>query len=255
VVDTNNQEEIKDTYQFIDQLEQNMKLNFFKDIFNKSKLCLSKLLIENAELFKAGFKEAVAKEQKEKLKQRLQQFDSNFKLLANDEIKKYIQYYLGCDSICPGCGSKCDKEEGHEGSHKSKRHVFQSFHGWHHDGSRLVITKICWETFMHQVIVSDKKYDTFKQYLDECQRGWLLDIESNYNDFVASKADEGQIHRIEMIRTWMNTRKAFVAKYDIVDQVDYKKQWKLFEDPDKMLKENFKPEWKDQFEIIIPEKS
>jgi hypothetical protein len=97
---------------------------------------------------------------------------------------------------------------------------------------------------MHPVIVSDKEYDTFKQYLKDHHKDWLLDIESNYNDFVASKADEGQIRRIEMMRTWMNTRKAFIAKYDIIDRDDYENKWKLFEEPGKMLQENFKPKWK-----------
>ena len=72
-----------------------------------------------------------------------------------------------------------------------------------------------------------KKYDSFEQYLEECHKDWLLDIESNYKDFVASKAVEGEKYRIEMIRTWMNTRKAFISKFDIIDRNDYKNNWKL----------------------------
>jgi hypothetical protein len=206
---------------------------------------LSNSSIENSELFKSGFKEAISHERGENLKIRLQKFTSDFKTKAKCEIKNYINYYLGCDSICPGCGSKCDKEQGHTDSHKSNKHVFKSFHGWRYIESNIVVTHICWEKFKDPVNVGEKKYDSFEEYLKECHKDWLSDIESNYNDFVASKATEGKKYRHEIIRTWMNTRKAFVSKYNIIDRDDYEIQWKALEDSERMLEENFKPKWSD----------
>ena len=70
VVDTRNQE-IRDTHQFIDQLELNMKLKFFEDILNKSKISISKSIIGNYELFKSGFKNAIGDEKNDKFKNRI----------------------------------------------------------------------------------------------------------------------------------------------------------------------------------------
>jgi hypothetical protein len=236
----------ENTHDFIDQLACVMQnFYFFSDILVKSKNSVVKTAITNVDSFKYAFKHTIEREREAIMEKVVSEFLFKFKKQLFNEVRDKLKYFIGCESVCPCCGSKCCLENNHEGNHKSTKHVFESFHGWRFNKTNLVVTHICWELFLNGVISKGEHFETCKEYLAKFHSRWIGDLEDNYNVYIKQKNDGFKKYEIEVIRIWMNTRKALIAKYQIVDRDKYDAQWLEFEDRERMLPIDFEPSWEE----------
>jgi hypothetical protein len=119
---------IKTIYQFVDFLKNKIKFgdtgfaNVFS-ILDEVKRKMINVDIKDINLFIEGFKNFIINK-KEDLKNDLKTMQEDFVKKAKKEVKEYVEIYLGCESVCPGCGSKCQNPKGHDDNHASNKHIF-----------------------------------------------------------------------------------------------------------------------------------
>lgn len=208
---------------------------------------------ESIEHFIKMFKEKIESMEKDDIK-----FSEKFRKDFNDRVSKELEnkvnFYLGCNSTCPGCGSKCHLEKDHIGDHQSNKHILKAFFDWKYTETNEPITEFCWEekTLYNSKHIDDddKEYKSSRDYLEQCHMNWLNDIEQNYKKYGRTFLylnEEARKYKNEVIKAWMNTRKPFIKScVDMIDKKSYANDWLCWIDNEKELKEDFVPKWKDQ---------
>jgi hypothetical protein len=151
LIDLNSEgdKKIKTVYQFVDLLKNKIKFDDteFANVFSILDEVKSKMInvdIKDINLFIEGFKNFIIKK-KEDLKNDLKTVQEDFVKKAKKEVKGYVEIYLGCESVCPGCGSKCLNPKGHDDDHASNKHLFDGFKGWGDKDTNNTTTYFCWE--------------------------------------------------------------------------------------------------------------
>ncbi|RMZ98090.1 Interferon-induced very large GTPase 1 [Brachionus plicatilis] len=205
--------------------------------------------IKDKDLFVLGFKESIGNFY-EKIEQKIDRFNKDLDTKCKDEIKEYIDVYLGCCSRCPCCGSKCENAKGHDGNHVSSFHILDSFFKWGEKKTNNVTTFFCWEEKKFkkvQIYRGEKKFDNCTIFLQTEHPDWLNDITENYNKYGKNPLNlENKKFSNQIIRAWMNTRKPLLKLYQRLEK-EYDSEWMLMEDENKMLKEDHIAEWNEHF--------
>ena len=245
----------KTVYQFVDLLKNKIKLDGTKyaNVFSILDQVKSKMInvdIKDINLFNEGFKNYVINKKKD-LNKDLETVQEDFVKKAKKEVKEYVEIYLGCESVCPGCGSKCQNSKGHDGSHASTKHLFDGFNGWGEKDTNNTTTYFCWEEkkFLKLKVYTGPQnsveYSSFKDYVNQKHQNWLYDIEDNYNKLGKNESSASVLKfKRETMKAWMNTRKPILEKYNRKD-LSYSVDWTSLQDNDKMLKLNHVAEWDD----------
>ena len=251
-----NSDQIKKTRDFLQILtkfvSESDNLNYFANLFQKLQNSITNLDIKNFDIFKNSFKVKI--NEKTGLDEQINVFKEEFYRKAHDKHKIYIDIYLGCNSTCPLCGSKCNLKKGHIGGHCSTKHIFMGFQGWKCIETNVVRTVFCWSEFIFKNsqiwIGEDKVYKNGEIYLTECHKDWLQNVNDNYLKFGHTPDFNDKV-----IKAWMNTRKPLIFKYrkvseengekKVIDRTDYENSWTNLEDVNSILPENFIPKWND----------
>ncbi len=199
--------------------------------------------IKNIDHFNLAFKGKVCN--------KILECQNNLKINA-DEIKNrakilnesFLKECIGCVSVCPGCGSKCNLQINHVGPHKSAKHILNGFVGWHYIHTKVVNIEYCWEKkfyFDSRIHSGDKVYENFERFLKEKYPDWLNDVKENYIKYSggANEVKNFADFNYFMKKSWMNVRLPIIKKYKLVDK-EYESDWLNLEDKQKKLQKNFK---------------
>ncbi|RNA40886.1 hypothetical protein BpHYR1_033599 [Brachionus plicatilis] len=206
--------------------------------------------ISDFQIFIIGFKQSIANFKNE-LNKKLDDFNGKLEMRCKSEIIDYIDNYIGCNSKCPCCGSKCQNAKGHQGNHRSQFHILDGFFKWMNNDTKQILTNFCWEKFINsKFYICDeeyKKYKNCKEFLLNEHPEWLFDIQENYDVYGKNASNSGNIRfRSQIMRAWMNTRKPLLKEYfinyKIVDK-KYDNEWLSLEDEENMLPEDHVPKW------------
>ncbi|CAF0742704.1 unnamed protein product [Brachionus calyciflorus] len=252
---SSNEMPIGSIYDFIDKIINDIAMSdddletSICDLLQNVKTKMIDIEIQDIQLFVDGFRKSISN-QNNALNEKLEKFKFDFNSNAKSEVKQYIEVFLGCNSTCPGCGSKCQNAKGHEGNHCSNKHIFDGFSGWYEIGTNNVVTRFCWEEtkYLKLKILTDNEtneYESFKIYLEQIHPNWLYDVTENYNKLgkIQENSETLKFKR-EVIKAWMNTRKALMRKRN---DKQYEQDWKDLEDEEKMLSSNHVAKWNDSF--------
>ena len=245
------------TYDFIEEIRKvatyysDLLLKFKDKTINFEILKYDEFEIGFLQAFKIEFEQGAVDEKNKKFKRELD-------LQAHLERIKQIRTFIGCDSICPGCGSKCNLQSGHDGNHKSSFHLFGSFNAWFYESKinpfkifslgnkKEPMTGFCWEKarYKNKVFIGNKEYKSLERYVQECHKDWAEDLYENYLKYEITEATDATLkYKNEVIRAWMNTRSVFLTMYDLKDKSDYGTKWKKLEEKNR-LPANFEVKWK-----------
>ena len=232
----------KTVHGFIDSIiDFHCQSELQKTVLIRIKPKIVDLEIVNFDYFKTSFKEASCRKIIEFQKKLIIRSDNIHK--AATLIQFNSKKLIGCVSTCPGCGSKCNLQANHTGSHKSFKHILNGFKGWNLVKSKIVCTEYCWETnfFLNPVNMHDKVYDTFQDYLKEMYPDWLDDIKENYIKYYGGSIDAKNFTDFNyfMKKSWMNARLPIIKRNKIVDK-EYASDWLSLVDEKRNLKKTFK---------------
>ncbi|RNA37335.1 hypothetical protein BpHYR1_012663, partial [Brachionus plicatilis] len=243
--------EISSCREFFEILEEEAKeKNKSLVLFFNEKDSIIGTNISDFKLFIIGFKESIAIFYNE-LNIKLEEFNNELDKRCKSEIIDYIDNYIGCNSKCPCCGSKCQNAKGHQGNHRSQFHILDGFFKWMNNDTKQILTNFCWEKFINsKFYIGDEEYKKYKnctEYLLNEHPEWLFDIQENYDEYGKNVSNSGNIRfRTQIMRAWMNTRKPLLREYfinyKIVDK-KYDNEWLSLEDAENMLPEDHVPKW------------
>jgi hypothetical protein len=223
---------------FLNSIIESVVESEIQNILNRTKIQMIDLEIKNIDHFKTSFKDTVCKKVSESINNMQINIDS-VKNVAQVYSKEILNKFIGCVSVCPGCGSKCHLQPGHVGSHRSNKHILNGFNGWHFVDSNVIVTEYCWEENFYlksKIQAADKIYDNFESYLKECHPDWLADIKHNNVVYSGGTINSKTFINFNyfMKKSWMNVRHAIIARHNLVDR-KYENDWLILEDKEKML--------------------
>lgn len=240
---------------FLDDLQELIKENFhnetFTDLLESAKLKMINNEFNDKKLFIDGFVNGV-NEEKKNIDARMRDYSRKFRNDVQEHVKKYVNIYLGCNAICPGCGSKCQNKKGHDGDHFSSKHIYDGFNGWSYIDSDVVTTFFCWEDKKYRelkVIAKNRsfEYENFQDYLRNKHPDWANDINENHKKYAGDNKENAESIKFkrDVQKAWMNIRKAILN-----DRVDrkYDESWLNLEESENMLCEDHKPDWEYSFD-------
>ncbi|CAF1281741.1 unnamed protein product [Didymodactylos carnosus] len=165
----------------------------------------------------------------------------NFHYEANHTCRTLIKGILGCQSKCPGCGTKCENNEENHQHHFSQHHLSMAFTGWNIGEEKLPNLKLCYQNWhIDKFIIRDKEFFPISTYYQEYAKDWFDDLnEKSKTGINHSK----EIPPQEQRRAWMAVRKKVVKRHGLNDYTSYDD--KRYPSTIQSLSSNFKVKWKD----------
>ncbi|RMZ95944.1 interferon-induced very large GTPase 1-like, partial [Brachionus plicatilis] len=152
--------------------------------------------ISNFAQFILSFKKSIGNFYNE-LNIKLEEFNNELDKRCKSEIIDYIDTYIGCNSRCPCCGSKCQNAKRHQGNHCSQFHILNGFYKYSNTDTKEIQTYFCWE---------EETFINSRFYLRDKHPDWLSDIQKNYAEYGKNPSNLGNIiFRNQIMRAWMNT--------------------------------------------------
>ncbi|RNA07481.1 interferon-induced very large GTPase 1-like [Brachionus plicatilis] len=259
-LDCNLSTEISSCKEFFKILEEDAKEKnkLLARLFNEKDSIIG-TNISDFKLFIIGFKESIANFYNE-LNIKLEEFNNELDKRCKSEIIDYIDNYIGCNSRCPCCGSKCQNAKGHQGNHRSQFHILDGFYKWISLKNE-IHTNFCWEekSFTRlEYIIGDKRYKNCVEFLTNEHPDWLSDIQENYDEYGKNPSNSRNIRfRNQIMRAWMNTRKPLLKEYNSmnrkIEDKKYDKEWLSLEDAENMLPGDHVPKWNEIFNNFFEE--
>ena len=197
---------------------------------------------------------------------------SNLKANAYAECKKRISSQLGCQSRCPGCGSKCSLPEPHEEElveqwhecqcepgkcnctrpesvrrivHGTSHHIAGAFSGTKLHEKNTPYFKLCYQNWMisGMYVSNDERVFPLKKYYNQHRPEWYNNLQEMSTTGSACKEDRPPP---EQRRAWMIVRHVLLARYTshgMVEQETYDE--KLYPTKVDALPANFEVKWND----------
>ncbi|CAF3404052.1 unnamed protein product [Rotaria sp. Silwood1] len=203
---------------------------------------------------------------------RVAKLKQDVKKKAYHGCKIRILRRLGCQSRCPGCGSKCGRPEPHDEEsveqwpecqcvpgkcncgrsqlqlfkvHGTPHHIAEAFFGRKHYKEHTPVLKLCYQQWMTSgmVLRNDEHVSPLRKYYNQYNPEWY----NNLHDLsTTGKASNEDIPPPEQRRAWMIVRHALVSLYahkGMVDEKHYDK--KLYPSNIDSLPKDFEPKWND----------
>jgi hypothetical protein len=157
----------KDVYEYIEAIVKYSKEKTeyceFTGLLTSAKNVIINVKIKDPDHFAASFKKEFTQKQTN-LDNESRKHIRELEEYSRKNSEWNIKTFIGCSSVCPGCGSKCNGRIGHPGQHKVNKHILNGFHNWRVEGTHIVVTDYCWDSafYLNKVIVDDKTYSSFK---------------------------------------------------------------------------------------------
>ncbi len=228
------------------------------------------LPIQNLSNFKQGFKTLL--NSIGNIHDHVAKLTQDVKENAYTGCKIRISRRLGCQSRCPGCGSKCSLPEPHDEElveqwheckcrprdcncdrpqpilikvHKTSHHVAEAFFGTRFHRKDTPALKLCYQNWMTIGIIlsNDEHVFPLKKYYNQYHPEWYNNLQELSTTGEACNDD---IPPSEQRRAWMIVRHVLVSRYahhGMVDETSYNK--KLYPSNVDALPRDFKPTWDD----------
>lgn len=228
------------------------------------------LPIQNLPNFKQGFKtilEATARIGDEVVK-----LISSIKQETYAGCKVRILRRLGCQSRCPGCGSKCSRPEPHEEEeveqwheckcetrkcvcdrpppekcnvHETAHHIAEAFHGRKYYKQHTPVLKLCYQHWTGSgMYLGDELIEPLKRYYSQYHPDWYNNLNALSTSGLACAEDHPPF---EQRRAWMIVRHALLAHYAHLGMVDVQEyNPKLYPLSIEALPADFEPQWSDK---------
>jgi hypothetical protein len=226
--------------------------------------------IQNLSNFKQGFKTLL--NSIGNIHDRVAELTRDVKENAYAGCKIRISRRLGCQSRCPGCGSKCSLPEPHEEElveqwhecqcapkkctcdrlkpqllqvHKTPHHVAEAFYGRKYHKQHTPALELCYQRWMAsgKYLSNDELVAPLKKYYNQYHPEWYNNLQELSTTGDACNED---VPPPEQRRAWMIVRRVLVSHYahqGMVDEKYYDK--KLYPSNVDALPEDFKLKWND----------
>jgi hypothetical protein len=228
------------------------------------------LPIQNLPNFKQGFKTLLAKIGN--IQDHVANLTQDVKENAYIGCKIRISRRLGCQSRCPGCGSKCSLPEPHDEElveqwhecqcpprkcacvqpqpvllkvHKSPHHIAEAFCGRRYHRIHTPVLKLCYQHWMTSgmYLSNDEHISPLKKFYNQYHPQWYNNLKELSTTGAACNED---IPPPEQRRAWMIVRHVLVSHYapkGMVDEIRYDR--KLYPSNVNALPKSFKLKWND----------
>ncbi len=228
------------------------------------------LPIQNLSNFKQGFKTLLAEIRN--IQDHVAKLTQDVKQNAYAGCKARISRRLGCQSRCPGCGSKCSLPEPHDEElveqwhecqcapekctchrpkpqllrvHKTSHHIAEAFYGRNYYKQHTPVLKLCYQHWMSSgmYLSNDELISPLKKFYNQYHPEWYNNLQELSTTGAACNEDNPPP---EQRRGWMIVRHVLVSHYahrGMVDETYYDK--KLYPSNVDALPKDFKPKWND----------
>ncbi|CAF1188812.1 unnamed protein product [Adineta steineri] len=164
-----------------------------------------------------------------------------FDAAATESCINLIKTRLGCQSRCPGCGTKCDNTEINHTKHHSTRHLASAFYSWKIRGTNKPCLWLCYQLWLTSFVhIGETKFDPKQKYYSERAPEWLDDLEE--------KSKTGELYNdskppAEQRRAWMAVRHALIKRYSTSGMEDLEKYDEKFYPAIESVSADFEPKW------------
>ena len=174
-------------YKILEELISYLKANDKDELaksLSQAKKSIINLKIGDIAHFIKSFLDQLIEENK-KFKDTMENEDKQLENAVKENLSKVVKNVIGCEARCPGCGSKCNLDCDHKGSHHSEYHIYNGFFGWRYIGSDIVNTHFCWENAFYKgkVVVAKDEYKGLEDYLEKCHTNWVDDVKEKHVKF------------------------------------------------------------------------
>lgn len=226
------------------------------------------LPIHNLVNFKKGFKNLLANIGN--IADRVAKLTQDVRKNAFTGSKTRISRRLGCQSRCPGCGSKCSLPEFHDEelveqwyeckcelercecdrpppislrTHSTPHHIAEAFFGQMYHKKHTPVLTLCYQNWMTSgmILNNDEHVYPLKKYYNQYHPQWYNNLQELSN---TGKGCSKDIPPSEQRRAWMIVRHVLISRYarrGMVDEISYDK--KLYPPNTDTLSEDFEVKW------------
>ncbi|CAF1152256.1 unnamed protein product [Adineta ricciae] len=228
--------------------------------------------IEDLPNFQQGFKNIL--NSINSIQEKVISLTKDVKMKAYAGCKERISRRLGCQSRCPGCGSKCSRPEPHEEEmyepwfvcqcapnnctcerpepkllkkHATSHHIAQAFFGRKYYKIHTPVLELCYQRWKSGgMFVGDIEIAPLQKFYDQYHPDWCDNLRHLSTEGTACNES---IPPVEQRRAWMIVRHVLVphyARYGMVEEENYNK--KFYPSNVDSLLPDFKPNWNDTTE-------
>ena len=225
-----------------DENEDEVVHEMIERVLSKCKLAVVDGSIRNVTYFQSSFDGEIGRQASALQLRNIAFNDLELEEAARKHNRECLTTIMGCDSTCPGCGTKCNKSSGHTDPHSVNKHLFNGFGGWSIEETNVVCVEYCWQNslYLNDVIVEKVSYESFKKFLEIKHQKWVADLKLHNKTFESGAKQDSKRTKafldsdFYIKKSWMNVRKRLIAEYRLVDQ-SYEKEWLDLEDTNNML--------------------
>ncbi|CAF1359895.1 unnamed protein product [Adineta steineri] len=189
--------------------------------YNGNKMMVVQVEITKPDQFKQSFK-AIAGETT-KMQENVKELKSEMEKVITEACKTIVTSALGCASICPGCGTKCQLSNQPHSHHTSKYHLAGVFHGWRIKGENTPYLVLCYQNWAtSDVVVGEETIHPKSKYYKDRAPEWF----QNLNQMANYGPDkDNSIPPEDQRKAWMKVRKTIVKRFGLVDLPNYSKEY------------------------------
>ncbi|CAF1379737.1 unnamed protein product [Adineta ricciae] len=233
--------------------------------------------IENLPNFQQGFKNIL--NNINNIHEKVINLTKDVKVKAYTGCKERISRRLGCQSRCPGCGSKCSRPEPHEeemyepwfecqcvpnsctcqrpvpkllNTHATSHHIAQAFYGMAYYKVNTPVLELCYQHWKSgAMFVGDIKIAPLQKFYDQYHPDWCDNLHHLSTEGAACNES---IPPAEQRRAWMIVRHVLVPHYasrGMVEEEHYDE--KLYPSNVDALPADFKQNWNDTNDTPVTE--
>jgi hypothetical protein len=228
------------------------------------------LPIQNLSNFKQGFKTLL--NSIGNIHDRVAQLTEDVKKNAYLGCKIRMSRRLGCQSRCPGCGSKCGRPEPHDEElveqwhecqctsgqcncerpqplllkvHETSHHIAEAFFGRKYYKKNTPALELCYQnwTTSGMILGNDEHVFPLRKYYNQHHPEWCNNL---HELSTTGEVCNDDIPPPQQRRAWMIVRHVLISRYarrNMVDQDCYDK--KLYPSNIDALPKDFEPKWND----------
>ncbi|CAF0998993.1 unnamed protein product [Adineta steineri] len=197
--------------------------------------------IKDPDRFKESFKQLLLG--RTKMYQEIIECKNIFATAATESCINLIKTRLGCQSRCPGCGTKCDNTEINHTEHYSLRHLGGAFYGWKTCETSKPYLCLCYQLWLTTAVYhGETKFHPRQKYFSERTPAWFDDLEQ--------KSKTGDLYNdstlpLEQRRAWMAVRHALIKRYSTSGMKDFENYNEKFYPNIESVSADFEPKWND----------
>ncbi|CAF0936829.1 unnamed protein product [Adineta steineri] len=194
--------------------------------------------MKDPDRFKESFKQLLL--DRTNMYQEIVECNNIFDTAATESCINLIKTRLGCQSRCPGCGTKCDNTEINHTKHYSSHHLGDAFYNWRIQGTNKPYLYLCYQFWVTiSLYTGEIRFHPRQKCFSERAPEWFDDLEQ--------KSKTGNLCNdskppAEQRRAWMAVRHALIKRYSTDGMEDLEKYDEKFYPAIESVSADFEPE-------------